>query len=117
MKLANNMNEATVAETASDGAIYQTFFHLLATGEPHWAAPGRYRLVVGDAVVQVSIENLAGRINPNTATPESLRELLLALGVNASDAAALGTAIVTWRTPAERPSRPNRRRPLSSAAF
>ena len=105
IKLASNMREAAAAETAADGAIYQTLFHLLAADEQHWAASGSHRIAIGDAVVHVSIDNLAGRINPNTATPELMRELLVALGQTTSDATALGEAIVTWRTPSQQPER------------
>ena len=105
IRIASNMREAAAAETAADGAIYQTLFHLLAADEPHWAASGSHRIAIGDTVVQVSIDNLAGRINPNTVTPELMRELLVALGQTASGATALGEAIVSWRTPNQQPER------------
>jgi len=106
IQLASNMREAAVAENAADGAIYQTLFHLLAADQQHWAASGIYRIAIGATVVHISIDNLSGRVNPNTATPELMRELLVALGSNSSEATALAEAIVTWRTSRRQPERP-----------
>jgi general secretion pathway protein K len=98
-QLAANVRDAAVTQAAADGAIQEAVFHLLVAGDQHWAPSGRHRVALPGTAVEVGIENLAGRVNPNTASPELLRALLRALGVDSQRAMALADAIADWRTP------------------
>ena len=75
-QLAANLRDAAVAQAAADGAVQEVVFHLLAEGDQRWAPSGRHRVALAGAAVEVGIEDLAGRVNPNTASPELLRALL-----------------------------------------
>ena len=92
---------AARAAAALDGAAQETVFHLLAEGQARWEPTGTRTLRQGEHVVAVSIVNLAGAVNPNTASAQLLAALLVALGQPNAAAAALGRAIVEWRTEAD----------------
>lgn len=99
IQLATNLRAAARAEAAADGAIYEAAFHLLDPASP-WAADGRPHLVQNAAVaIEVRIEDEAGKINPNTATPELLRALLHAVDADARTSDELPVAIADWRFP------------------
>ena len=98
-QLAGNLRSAAAAEAAADGGIYQALFHLLAPGDQRWPPEGDYRISVAGADVRVRIDNLAGRINPNVASPELLGALLGAVGLDPERARSLTDAIMDWRTP------------------
>jgi general secretion pathway protein K len=95
-RLAANLRANAVAEAAADGAARQAVFRLLQRA---WAADGTvYMVRVGAAEVRVRIENLADRINPNSATPAELQGLLTRLGIDQVQATALSQAIADWRS-------------------
>lgn len=101
-QIGANLRDAAVTEAAADGAVHEALFHLLASGERRWTPDGRRRVAFPSASVDVSIENLAGRVNLNTASAELLRALLDALRVEPHQAASLPAAIVDWRAPGQR---------------
>jgi len=93
---AANLRANAVAEAAADGAAQQAVLRLLRRD---WAADSQVHAIrLGAAIVRVRIENLAGRINPNTTTPLVLQGLLAGLGLDPAHAAALAKAIIDWRT-------------------
>jgi general secretion pathway protein K len=98
-RLASNLRDAAIAEAAADASIQESLFHLLATDGQRWEPSGRYRIALRDAVAEVDVENLAGRVNPNAVSPELLRALLMTLGVDSQRATALADAIADWRMP------------------
>lgn len=99
LQLASNLRAAARAEAAADGAVYEAAFHLLDPAAP-WAAAGQPHILESAAVtVEVRIDDEAGKINPNTASPELLRALLHAVGADARTSDALPVAIVDWRFP------------------
>lgn len=102
-QVASNLRGSAVAEAAADAGVNATLFHLLAFGSRRWAPAGRYLVRVPGAAVDVDVENLAGRVNLNTASPDLLRALLDVLGVQPAAAASLAGAVLDWRTPSQRP--------------
>jgi len=99
LQLAANLRSAAAAEAAADGAVYEAVFHLLDPSDP-WLADGADRVlrVVGGRVL-LRIEDEAGKINPNSASPELLRALLRRLDADSRTADSLAAAIVDWRFP------------------
>lgn len=93
-QLAANLRGAAVAEAAADGAVHQAVFRLL---QDRPAVPPELRLP--GATVALSVQDEAGKVNPNTATPELLTALLRAVGADTRTAAAAAAAIVSWRFP------------------
>lgn len=93
-QLTSNLRGAAVAEAAADGAVHQAMFRLL---QDRPALPPELRLP--GAVVALVIENEAGKVNPNSATPELLAALLRAVGADTRTATAIAAAIVSWRFP------------------
>ena len=102
-QVAANLRDSAVAEAAADAAANVTLFHLLAFGSQRWAPAGHHRLLVAGADVDVTVENLAGRVNLNTASPALLGALLDVLGVQPYQAASLAAAILDWHMPSQRP--------------
>jgi len=99
MRLAANLRGAAEAEAAADGAIHEAVFHLLDPANP-WVADGADRaLRVPGGRAELRIEDEAGKINPNTASPELLRALLRRLNVDSRTADGVAAAIVDWRFP------------------
>ena len=115
-QVAANLRGSAVAEAAADAAVNATLFHLLALGGERWGLAGHHRLNVSGAEVDVDVENLAGRVNLNTSSPELLRALLDVLGVQPYKAASLAAAILDWRTPSQRPHPGGAKAPQYQAA-
>src|ERR1700752_666316 len=88
-QLAGNLRGAAAAEAAADGAIEEAIFHLLDGSSRRWLADGAVHLIrFPSATVEVRIEDEAGKVNPNLASPALLRALLGRLGAEARTAAA-----------------------------
>ena len=101
-QVAANLRSSAAAEAAADAAVNAALYHLLAFGDQRWAPSGRHEVSVGGAGAVVEVQNLAGHVNLNTASPELLRALLDVLGVGSYPAASLAAAILDWRTPSQR---------------
>ncbi len=92
---ANNRGSA-IAEAAADGGIQQAIFQLHQGGWPPDGSP--HQVAIGPARVQVTIEDLNSRINPNLGAPPMLAALLGAVGADPAQALDLARAMVDWRT-------------------
>lgn len=116
LQLAANLRGAASAEAAADGVIQEAVFHLLDPTDP-WPADGAERaLRVPGGRAVVRIEDEAGKINPNTASPELLRALLRRAGADGRTADALAAAIVDWRFPSSQGQSGGARDPQYRAA-
>jgi general secretion pathway protein K len=103
-RLAANLRAAAQAEAAADGATYEALFRITDGSSGSWAADDLPHLItVGGAIVQVRIENDAGKLNPNLASVPLLEALMLNLGVPAAQAQRVATAILDWRSPGNQP--------------
>ena len=103
-QLTANLRTAAELEAAADGAIHSALFDLLQRGVASRNGPPiAMRLAGTDVLVDVGSE--AGRVNPNTASPDLLSALLVRLGAGSAQADNLAGAIADWRAPGRRSAR------------
>jgi general secretion pathway protein K len=98
LRIAGNLYANAAAEAALEGAVNEAVFHL-SDPQPgrRWALDGRPReLTIGQSRIVLRIEDEAGRINPNFASPAVLEGLLRATGSDKATARQLATAIAEW---------------------
>ena len=96
---AFNLRDAAVAQALADDALQQTLFHLSDRSSNGWPpSDATYTLLLPGGSADVQIQSEAGKLGLNAASPALIAALLQRLGVGAHDAAALGDAVVDWRT-------------------
>ncbi|HEY4173676.1 MAG TPA: hypothetical protein VGM42_11670 [Rhodopila sp.] len=95
-KLAGNLEVNARLQAAADGAVYNVIFQEMTKG----SAPGQ----IVHGATRILVEDEAGKINPNAASPELLRALLHHIGVDDGTAASLAAAITDWRDDGPTPS-------------
>ena len=98
IRIAGNLVADAVAEAADDGAIFAALFNL-ADPNPaqRWPLDGTvHELTIGNSRVMVRLEDEAGRINPNSASPALLEALLRVTGSDPENARRLAGAIGEW---------------------
>ena len=95
------LRSAAVLEAAADGAISTAIFDELASGGQ---ASGARRMRFAGADIAVSTVRLSARVNPNAASAELLRALMVRLGADDARARLVAAAMVDWRTPGQRAS-------------
>ncbi|HEX3994389.1 MAG TPA: hypothetical protein VHX39_24715 [Acetobacteraceae bacterium] len=96
LRLATAARDRAQAEAAADGAIRQAVFILLGGGQP--GSPRQpLQVRIGTAMVGISAEDQSTKINPNAVPAETLRALLVAVGVDQPRAARLAAEISDWR--------------------
>ena len=104
--IARNLRNAAMLEAAAEGALHEAAFRLLDPSERGWKADGATRRLplpqIG-GIAEIRIENLAGRVNPNTASAELLQAVLGQLGMEPNAAASLAARILDWRRPGGAP--------------
>lgn len=108
VQVSSNLLRAAELEAVADGAVHEAMFRMMEPGPTRWRADGSVRTLPGG--IDVTLENLAGRINPNQASPELLMSLFRQLQVDAQRARALADAIADWRDPSAQ------RRPFGAKA-
>jgi general secretion pathway protein K len=98
IRIASNLVADAGAEAADDGAIFAAVFNQLDPDpDQRWPLDGPEReLTIGNSRVMVRLEDEAGRINPNTASPALLEALLRATGSDPESAGRLAAAIGEW---------------------
>jgi general secretion pathway protein K len=98
VRIAGNMVADAAAEAADDGAIFAAIFNLLDPNpDQRWPLDGSlHELTVGGSRVVVQLRDEAGRINPNSASPELLEALLRVTGSDPESARQLTAAIGEW---------------------
>lgn len=99
-QLASNLRASAEAEAVADGAIQNAIFHLMQSSPQGWPPQGRHALVLQGGVAEVTVENVAGMVNPNMADSPLLTVMLTLCGASATAAANITQAIVVWRAPA-----------------
>jgi general secretion pathway protein K len=98
VRIAQNLVANAVVEAAADGAIARAIF---AVTDPRpdrrWAADGLvHHLTIGDCRIELRVQDEAGRINPNSASPALLEALLRALGDDPATASRIAASIAEW---------------------
>lgn len=100
-QLAGNLRTAAALQAAADGGIESALFELARTDTRREDGLGTLRLRLGGALVTVRATSLSGLVNPNVATPELLRAILVRLGAAPPQAESLASAIVDWHLPGQ----------------
>jgi general secretion pathway protein K len=98
VRIAGNLVADAAADAADDGAIFAAIFNLSDPNPAQrWPLDGAAReLTVGDSRVMVRLEDEAGRINPNLASPALLEALLRVTGSEPESARRLAGTIGEW---------------------
>jgi general secretion pathway protein K len=98
IRIASNLAANAVAGAAADGAIFAAIFNQMdPKSEQHWGPDGTaHELAIGDSRVMLRLEDEAGRINPNWASPALLEALLRVTGSDPDSARRLAAAITEW---------------------
>jgi general secretion pathway protein K len=114
---ARNLVDGAAAEAAADGAVQQAIFALLDPSARRWRADGLPHLIrSGQNRIEVRIESESSKVNPNFASVELLRAVMMELGVASSVASSLAAAIADWRTQGEQPLPQGAKAPQYAAA-
>lgn len=99
-QIASNLRAAAALEAQVEGAVQEAVFNLLNRSVTGWIADGRvYRLPLDDGTAEVRVFDEAGKVNPNTASPDLLRALLRALGISDIKSDQVAQSIADWRIP------------------
>lgn len=98
LQSANARRDYAVVAEAADAGIQQGIFLLL--GMVQDPAAFTRRVSIGQTRLRITVENQAGKINPNLAPVSLLEALLVAVGEARSAALMIAEEIVDWRTPA-----------------
>src|SRR5215469_1169660 len=98
IRIAGNLVANAMAEAAADGAIFEAIFNLTdPQADQRWPIDGASQeLVIGESRVVVRLEDEAGWINPNTASPALLEALFRITGSDPENARRLAIAIGEW---------------------
>ena len=98
IRIAGNLVADAVAEAADDGAIFAALFNLSDPNPAQrWPLDRTvHELSIGNSRVMVRLEDEAGRINPNSASPGLLEALLRVTGSDPESARRLAGAIGEW---------------------
>jgi len=98
---AHQLRASLVArEAARAGIEYATLRMLYPDMQRRWVPDGRrYGLKLGDAELEIHIIDESGKVDLNSAQPELLAKLLVALGVKQPRAKNLAAAIIDYRDP------------------
>lgn len=100
VRLAANLRAAAVLEAAVDGAVHEAIFRMLDRSESGWQADGRRRvLALPQGMASVLLEDQAGKVNPNSTSPELMSALLRLVGADARQADSVAAAMADWRFP------------------
>ena len=102
VQMAGNVRSAAMLEAATDGLVYEVIFRLIGGAGLNGPAM-RWTEAAGGGEGVIELTNLAGTINPNTASEPRLRSLLQTLGQSPQAATGLAAAIADWRSPGDRP--------------
>lgn len=93
---ARLLRDSLRLEAAADGAVFDTVLAVIRNGGT--AGFSRRAVMVGGIDVDVRLEDQAVRLNPNTASLDALRDLLLRIGLDPVAANRLSRSIMDWRT-------------------
>ena len=98
---AHQLRASLVArQAARAGVEYAALRMLYPDTRRRWVPDGRrYGLTLGDAQLEIHVIDESGKIDLNSAPPDLLAKLLLALGVKQPRAQNLAAAIIDYRDP------------------
>jgi general secretion pathway protein K len=97
-KIATGLRDQAQAQAAADGAIWQAAWQVLPGRDASWPADASgHEITVGDAAVEVSAEDLGGRVDLNRDSAEAVAVALQSLGLDGGRALMLGRRLTDWR--------------------
>jgi general secretion pathway protein K len=97
VRITASLRAAEIAHAAVDGGVEEAIFRV-ATGQ--WGpGPIPQRIRVGTVLVEVRVEDEAGKVSVNDVPPELMSALLQEIGVPSSTAASLAAAIEDFHSP------------------
>lgn len=99
-RLAANMLDSARARALADAGVERGAFELLkpTADLTRWLPDGaRHAMALGNARIEVTLDDEAGRIDLNTAPPALLTSLLQSVGVAPDRASQLAQTLVEWR--------------------
>ena len=96
---AHQLRASLIARQAAHAGIdYAVLRMLYPDAQRRWVPDGRkYAFALGDAKLEIHVLDESGKIDLNSASPDLLAKLLLALGVREPRAHGLAAAIVDFR--------------------
>ena len=100
VQVASNLRNAAVAEAAADGAVHEAIFRMLDPSAARWRPDGQARtLPMPRGEITLRLNDQAGKVNPNSASPELLAALLRQFNADTRRASSIAAAIADWRAP------------------
>jgi general secretion pathway protein K len=92
----------TQAHYAAEAGVMRAVYGLYdVSPKQRWIGDGRlYRFRYGEATVSVSAVGESGKVDLNTASPQLLQGLFVAVGMDPAQALALAGHAADWRSPA-----------------
>lgn len=101
-RLTTGLRNAEIVREAVDGAVQEAIFRL-ATRQ--WdTGPASHKIRVGETLIDVYVEDEAGKVNPNDTSLPMIRALLQEIGVPPPTAATLAAAIQDYQSISDDPS-------------
>ncbi|HCB14846.1 MAG TPA: hypothetical protein DEP36_14940 [Gammaproteobacteria bacterium] len=100
-RLATTLVERTQARALAEAAVaYAMAWQLDFEAQKQWPANGDlHEWAFGGRRMHIRVEDAAGRVNLNYASPQLLKEVLLRIGVAQADVDQQVAAIEDWRDP------------------
>ncbi len=96
--LASNLRAGARAEAAADGAFHEALFHVLDSSPRRWLADGVPRsLPISGGIARIRVANEQAKVNPNSASAALLQSLMVVVGAEPAQAAAIAAAMLAWR--------------------
>lgn len=103
-QLASNIRISAELEAAADAGLHEAMFRMLNDSNQRWRADGSWRQLQSPyGAVDVMLESLDGKINPNIALVDLLSALFRQVGLRGGEAFNLATKIQEWRVPGRWP--------------
>jgi general secretion pathway protein K len=99
--IAFNLRSAAQLQAQADGLVALGIFNALRSNTGAWKPDGTIfrRSLTQNAIGQVKMIDLGGRVNPNIASAPLLAALLIQVGATAQQATIISQAILDWRSP------------------
>lgn len=96
---AHQVRASLIARQAAQAGIeYAVLRMSYPDVDRRWVPDGRpYQFAIGEATLEIRVLDESGKVDLNSASPDLLAKLLLALGVDAARAQSLAAAIVDYR--------------------
>jgi general secretion pathway protein K len=99
-KIARNLISTAQAQAIADAGVQKAWFELFKPPSDlqRWQANGvAHQLIMGDAILTITLQDETGKIDLNTASDGLLQGLFKSVGLNEEFSVALVDAVADWR--------------------